>query len=285
MKSSTALAERPSRARAEVAENYGDLEISVTDDVLWCTLKQDARRSVTMSQLKSIREIDEKLLQGTWGPVNFKILSSRLPGIFSLGGDLRFFLNCLEAGDRTSLTEYALLSIRAVWSNASGLAPRQINTVAVLQGEAQGGGFEAALSCDMIIAERGGFCGFPESLFGMFPGMGAETLLKSRVGLEVAQKIIRSANRYPAEFLFEIGVVDRLVPKGTAHLLARRVASGQEPFDFEGRRERRLDTLNLNELVEGVERWVEQAFALSKKNVRAMSYIVAAQETNVTVAA
>ncbi len=285
MKKATALAERTAHAREPKSEHHGDFEVTIRDNVLWCILHDQARRSVTLAQLKSARAIDEKLLLGSWGTVTSKVISSRVPGVFSLGGDLRFFLDCIQKGDRSSLTEYALLAIRAVWSNASGLAPRKINTLAVLQGEAQGGGFEAALSCDMIIAERGAHCGFPESLFGMFPGMGAEALLNSRVDRAVAQKIVKSANRYTTEFLFEIGVIDKLVAKGTGLVVASNVTSNPSQFDFENRRKRRLMELSLTDLVEGVERWVDQAFALSKNHLRAITYIVAAQDSNVTAAA
>ena len=59
-----------------------------------------------------------------------------------------------------------------------------IVTISLVRGNALGGGFEIALSGDVIIAERSAMMGFPEILFNCFPGMGAFQTLSSRVGLE-----------------------------------------------------------------------------------------------------
>ena len=56
-----------------------------------------------------------------------------------------------------------------------------------------GGGFEAALAGNVLVAERGTRLGFPEVLFGLFPGMGAYTLLRRRVDAVTAEKIILNA--------------------------------------------------------------------------------------------
>jgi len=47
-----------------------------------------------------------------------------------------------------------------------------LTTISLAQGDALGGGFEAALSCSVIIAERRARFGFPEVMFNLFPGMG-----------------------------------------------------------------------------------------------------------------
>ena len=60
--------------------------------------------------------------------------------------------------------------------------PHDVTTVALLEGDALGGGFECALSCDVVIAEKHVKAGFPEVLFNMFPGMGGMSFLARRVG-------------------------------------------------------------------------------------------------------
>ena len=86
-----------------------------------------------------------------------------------------------------------------------------IVTISLVRGNALGGGFEIALSGDVIIAERSAMMGFPEILFNCFPGMGAFQTLSSRVGLNKAHKLISSGNLYSAEELYDMGVVDVLV--------------------------------------------------------------------------
>ena len=51
-----------------------------------------------------------------------------------------------------------------------------------MQGECLGGGFEAALSSDVIVAEKSARFGFPEILFNLFPGMGAYSFLERKIG-------------------------------------------------------------------------------------------------------
>ena len=63
-----------------------------------------------------------------------------------------------------------------------------MTTIALLEGDALGGGFESALSCDVVIAEKHVKAGFPEVLFNMFPGMGGLSFLSRRVGRKVVQR-------------------------------------------------------------------------------------------------
>src|SRR3546814_13167359 len=69
--------------------------------------------------------------------------------------------------------------------------------VALVDGDALGGGFELALACQTIVAESGVQMGFPEVLFGLFPGMGAYSLLSQRGSPKVAEpmKIGRASCR------------------------------------------------------------------------------------------
>ena len=56
-----------------------------------------------------------------------------------------------------------------------------ILTVALIQGDAVGGGFEAMLTDDIVIAEQGAKFGLPEILFNLFPGMGGYSFLRRKV--------------------------------------------------------------------------------------------------------
>ena len=86
--------------------------------------------------------------------------------------------------------------------------------IAAVNGVAMGGGFEFALSSDVIVAEQGARMGLPEVMFNLFPGMGAYNLLARRVGARVAEEMMMSGNIYQAEDLHRMGVVDVLAPRG-----------------------------------------------------------------------
>ena len=145
--------------------------------------------------------------------LRYQVLSSATPGVFSLGGDLEYFLNAIRKQDRPALQHYATACIDILYKSARGYGS-DLTTIALVQGEALGGGFEAALSCNIIVAERGATFGFPETLFGMFPGMGAYSLLARRIAPAMAKRLIESGNVYTADELYELGVIDRVATDG-----------------------------------------------------------------------
>ena len=290
MNAQAAVALERAVAAARPAGNISDrvgkpLEVAVDRKTasIWCARSENAAASVTLTQLKEARAIDEKIAAGDYGNLRFKVLSSRQPGVFSLGGDLAFFADCIEKSNRAALAEYAAMAARAVWSNVSAYGRRRVVSVAVVQGEAQGGGFEAALSCNTLVAEKGTSFGFPEPLFGMFPGMGGELLLKSRLDAELSERMVRSTNRYSAEFLFQIGVVDYLAEPGMGIICAQQLIEqalsepeGSTATRMKGRQES-LDLIPFSALLDSVEAWTERAFELTSRNLRSMRYILEAQ--------
>lgn len=273
---------KESRDQSSVSRAF-DISIDRRVAAIWCTRLANAFPSISLAQLKETRMIDEKISAALFGPISFKVLSSRQSGVFSLGGDLGFFCDCIEARDRAALAEYAVMAAKAIWANLSGYNSRDVRTIAVVQGEAQGGGFEAALSCNTLIAERGTFFGFPEPLFGMFPGMGGEILLSTRVDADVSSKIVSSTNRYSAEFLHTVGVVDYLAEPGcgerTASELMSSIAEGVDSraSDKMAERQARLNTIRYETLANSIERWTDQAFRLTQRNLRSMRYILERQ--------
>lgn len=146
-------------------------------------------------------------------PFRHFILASKTPGIYSLGGDLNLFKECIRNKDKAKLRDYAYKCINLVHSNINNL-DLPITTISLVQGQALGGGFETALSSDVIIAERSSLLGFPEILFNLFPGMGAYNLLTRRVGSALAERIILSGKTYTAIELYDMGIIDVLAEDG-----------------------------------------------------------------------
>ena len=256
----------------------GSFEIDLREKSVWVSRQESAAEHVSIDQLKEMHVIDSAIQQGAFGDVKFKVVTAACASLFCLGGDLALFLRCVEDRDRDALAEYALLATKSVWVNSSGFGARQLNSLAVVRGEAQGGGFEVALSCDVLVAERGAHFGFPETIFGLFPGMGAELLLATRVDSEVAKRLTMHARRYSAEFLYELGVIDILVEPN--HGFATATAITEEPRKLETfeRRILRARELRYSSLVELVERWVDRALNLSQREQKAMRVLLRAQD-------
>jgi DSF synthase len=209
-------------------------------------------------------------------PFRFRVLASALPGTFSLGGDLEFFARAIEVGDRHSLKQYANAAVDAIFENLSASGYDDLTTVSLVEGEAQGGGFEAALSSHILIAEKGCHFGFPEGLFGLFPGMGGGALLAARCGDSQAGRILGSTRRWRAEELYDCGVIDVLADAGHGRRVLSALMSDPCTTVKKAYRTRFLG-ITKKSMIEDVDDWVERAMELSTRHVRAMRFIVKAQ--------
>lgn len=213
----------------------------------------------------------------------YLVAVSDVPGTFNLGGDLELFTRLIRANDRDGLMKYAVSCIDALYETYVHLN-RDITTISLVQGDALGGGFEGALSSNVLIAERGTRMGLPEILFNLFPGMGAYNLLSQKIGSSKAEQLILSGQLYSAEELYDMGVVDILAEKGEGELAvyayikrAERAANGyramREVKDISGR-------ITYQELLDVTKIWVDAALRLEKRDLRMMERLVSRQTSN-----
>ena len=155
-------------------------------------------------------------------------------------------------------------------------------TISLVQGDALGGGFEAALSSDVIVAERSAKFGLPEILFGLFPGMGAYSFLSRRIGAVEAERMIFSGKIYAAEELHEVGVVDVLAEDGFGeetildYVTRTRHRNAAHRAIYQVRR--RSSPVTYEELADISEIWVDAALALEESDIKKMLRLSAAQE-------
>jgi DSF synthase len=247
------------------------------------------RPSFTLGLLRDMRRALDRLAdianeaeeRGAPCPVRYVVMSSRIPTIFNLGGDLPLFVKLIRQGNVEGLRRYARACIAVQY-------PRAVNqdlpyvSISLVQGDALGGGFEAALADNVIIAERRAKFGFPEVLFGLFPGMGAYSFLSRRVGTARAEQMIMSGKFYDAVEMAALGIVDMVVEDG---------AGEQAVYDFirnEERRalarralyqiRRRVNRVTEDELLDITDLWAETAAQLSDDHLRKMERLTRAQE-------
>jgi enoyl-CoA hydratase/carnithine racemase len=86
-------------------------------------------------------------------------------------------------------------------------------TIAAVFGFALGGGFELALTCDLIVAAEGTVLGLPEVRVGLMPAGGGTQLLPRLIGSGRAKDLIFSGRRFDATEGREMGLVTRIVPR------------------------------------------------------------------------
>src|SRR5690606_34372874 len=80
---------------------------------------------------------------------------------FNLGGDLELFGRLIQSGSREQLLAYARRCVEGVHAINNSLGG-DVRTIALVQGDALGGGLELALACQTIVAEEGVTMGLPE---------------------------------------------------------------------------------------------------------------------------
>ncbi|MGW7518327.1 enoyl-CoA hydratase/isomerase family protein [Streptomyces sp. NPDC054796] len=153
--------------------------------------------------------------------VRATVLTSTHPRAFCVGADLKE-RNALSDADLGRQRPYT----RAAYT---GVLELPMPTVAAVHGYALGGGYELALSCDVIVADPGAVVGLPEVSVGVIPGGGGTQLLPRRVGAARAAELIFTARRVEAAEARELGLVDLLVDEGRAReealALATRIAA------------------------------------------------------------
>jgi DSF synthase len=214
------------------------------------------------------------------GRLRHVVLASSAPA-FNLGGDLALFSQLIRDNNRARLLDYARRCIDGVHHLHCGLGG-DVRTIALVQGDALGGGLELALACHTIVAEEGVGMGLPEVLFGLFPGMGAYSFLSKRVSPQLAEKLILEGNIHSSDDLYRLGIVDVLVPKGQGEAAVQELIRQQlrAPHAYLAMNAVRgiAHPVGYDELMGITEVWVDTALALGERSLRTMDRIVRAQE-------
>lgn len=262
-----------------------DVSMQPGTHTLWAFIRGKAELHFSPLLLREITELRRLVTRHLLAcpedqRARFWVLGSRIPGVFNLGGDLTYFAELIRLGNRDKLRQYAHACIEAIHLNLAQDPP--VVSIALVQGDALGGGFEAALSFDVIIAERQARFGLPEILFNLFPGMGAYSLLARRVGPRIAEKMILSGKIYTAEELFDMGVVDRVVDDKTGQeAVAEYISSHARTFRAQqaiyGVR-KFVSNVTWDELEFIADRWVDTALKLEENDLRRMLHLAMAQK-------
>jgi DSF synthase len=212
--------------------------------------------------------------------IQYIVATSNSPGVFNLGGDLDLFCNLIRSDNREALMAYATACIQAVHLFNTGL-DKDITTISLVQGDALGGGFETALSGDILIAEKCARMGMPEILFNLFPGMGALSFLSRKIGITQAEKMILSGKVYSAQEMFDLGIVDVLVEAGEGEAAVydylRRENRARNGFRAVRRAKRYCNPVSYEELEEITSIWVDTALQLTPKDLRMIERLVKKQ--------
>ena len=187
--------------------------------VMWMMLRSEPRPCFNQQLVSDIIRL-ARAARESGLRFDFWVTGSLVPEIFNVGGDLNFFVEVIRKGERDRLMAYARSCIDGVWEIYNGFGTEAIS-IAMIEGSALGGGFEAALAHHYVIAQKGAKLGFPEIAFNLFPGMGGYSLVARKSNMHVAETLISTGESRLAEWHAEKGLVDQVFEPGDAFLATR----------------------------------------------------------------
>ncbi len=269
---------------------YEQLFVRYDEDLkaLWYHLAPRSRPCFNLDLLSELREFQQKIKMVNHAhdagvdavPIRYTIIASSVPGVFNLGGDLQLFSKLIRNGDRDGLFQYAKSCIDVLFPNSVNFH-MPLTTISLVQGDALGGGFEAAISSNVVIAEKSAKFGLPEVLFNLIPGMGAYSFLVRRIGPETAEKIIMSGELLTAQKMHNLGLVDEVVEDGqgeeaVARFIQRHRKRGNAHAAM-SRIRKCINPVTYEELIEITKIWVDAALKLTSRDLRMIERLVQAQ--------
>lgn len=190
---------------SEKPESVGrEVLYEVSDYIAVVTLNRpDKRNAVNGDVASALGWIAQDI--ETNDDVRVAILTSSLESTFCAGADLG---------------EISKGNARALSTKEGGFAglvkfPRTKPWIAAVRGNALAGGCELPLSCDMIVAADDSRFGLPEVKRGIFAGAGGVFRLPRAIPRNIALEIVATGDPLPAERLYQLGLVNRLVPSAS----------------------------------------------------------------------
>src|ERR1700687_3599761 len=159
------------------------------------------------------------------------ILYSTLKSGFCAGADLRELYHGAQGMEKLAAAHGVREFLERIHKVMNAIDSAPLTTIAALNGVTFGGGFELALVCDLIIADKMvRFC-FPELRLGLIPGFGGIPRLKRDLGNAVVRDLLLTGRSFNVMKAQQIGLVSQIAAEGEALRVARATASQVGKFD------------------------------------------------------
>ena len=170
-------------------------------------------------------------LQGMQEDAHALIIYSELKSGFCAGADLRELYHRSQAMDKSSAVKGVRDFLERIHRVLNLIDAAPLTTIAAVHGVTFGGGFEVALACDLIIADKmARFC-FPELRLGLIPGFGGIPRLKRDLGNAAVRDLLLTGRSFNALKAQQVGLVSQVVGEGEALRAARATAAQLGKFD------------------------------------------------------
>jgi enoyl-CoA hydratase/carnithine racemase len=182
---------------------------------------------------ESLEELEKfaTALQSMQGEAHALIIYSAIKSGFCAGADLRELYRRSEAMEKADAVKGVRDFLERIHRVFNLIDAAPLTTIAAVHGVAFGGGFELALTCDLVIADKmARFC-FPELRLGLIPGFGGIPRLTRDLGNAVVRDLLLTGRSINAVKAQQIGLVSQVVAEGEALRAARATAAQLRKFD------------------------------------------------------
>jgi DSF synthase len=248
-------------------------------NILWMMLNAAPRPCFNPDLLRDISQLG-RAARSSGLPIDFWVTGSTVPQVFNVGGDLNLFASHIRAGEQEPLLSYARACIDAIHEAMTGFGTGAIS-IAMVEGTALGGGFEAALAHHYVLAQKNARMGFPEVAFNLFPGMGAYSLVARKSHMRLAEELISSGESHTAEWYLDKKLVDEVFEPEGGFMAVRTFVDVMRPKlnSIRGmiRARQRVLPIDRAELMEITEDWARSAFQIEEKDLMYMERLVMLQ--------
>ncbi len=183
--------------------------------------------SVTLAELEEFADALPDLEREAHALIVF----SEMKAGFCAGADLRELYLRSEEMDPLQAAAAVRDFLERIHAVLNAIDSSSLTTIAAVHGVTFGGGFELALACDLIIADKlARFC-FPELRLGLVPGFGGIPRLKRDLGNAVVRDLLLTGRSINATKAGQIGLVSQVAGEGEALRAARSTAAQIGKFD------------------------------------------------------
>ena len=221
-------------SKIHLSEKTKTLSWELKDGTIELALHHPPRNEIGTAMLEDLEQF-VAALEAAQGKACALIVYSLEEAGFSAGADLRELYATslgLTVAERVTGVRAFLERIHRVL-NAIDASP--LTTIAAVHGVTFGGGFELALACDLIVADKmTRFC-FPELRLGLIPGFGGIPRLQRDTGNAVVRDILLTGRSINAAKAMAVGLVSQVAAEGEALRLARTMAAQAAKFDQNAR--------------------------------------------------
>ena len=206
------------------------LSWELTGGVIELALHRGPCNEIGTLSLEELEKFTEAL-SGLARQAHALIIHSTIKAGFCAGADLRELYHRSQEMQKAQAVTGVREFLERIHRVLNTIDAAPLTSIAAVHGVTFGGGFELALVCDLIIADKMARFAFPELRLGLIPGFGGIPRLKRDLGNAVVRDLLLTGRSLNATRAHAVGLVSQLVAEGEALRAARATAAQLGKFD------------------------------------------------------